>query len=209
LLAGRRLAAAFQPAVEGKASIFKKKPIAKEIRELRPPESLQGVGRATTLHDYHENHASKPRTLLLAGRDGQIHFAGTPARVCLRKHFSAGKEGLLPAELCQWVRRASQEDPPLLRRTEETLLQVKLVQADAHGAVCVLLEETPIRSSSVPAGERSLTAREAEVLSWVRRGKSNLEMALLLNVTVNTVKKHLQNIYVKLGVNNRTAAAGF
>ena len=44
LLAGRRLAAAFQPAVEGKASIFKKKPVAKEIRELRPPESLQGVG---------------------------------------------------------------------------------------------------------------------------------------------------------------------
>ena len=62
---------------------------------------------------------------------------------------------------------------------------------------------------SPTAGQRSLTSREEEVLSWVRRGKSNQEIALILNVGVNTVKKHLQNIYVKLGVNNRTAAAGF
>jgi DNA-binding CsgD family transcriptional regulator len=54
-----------------------------------------------------------------------------------------------------------------------------------------------------------LTKREAEVLEWVRYGKSNAEIAAILSIELPTVKKHLQNIYIKLGVHNRTAAANF
>ena len=84
-----------------------------------------------------------------------------------------------------------------------------MIETDATGVVCLLLEEIPMHRDFAAASERLLTLREEEVISWVRRGKSNQEIALILNVGVNTVKKHLQNIYVKLGVNNRTAAAGF
>lgn len=53
-----------------------------------------------------------------------------------------------------------------------------------------------------------LTPREAEILFWVSQGKSNPEVCEILEMKLFTVKKHLENIYVKLGVENRTAASG-
>jgi len=52
-----------------------------------------------------------------------------------------------------------------------------------------------------------LTLRESEVLKWIARGKSNRDIADILNLSPRTVNKHLDNIYAKLGVENRTAAA--
>ena len=51
-----------------------------------------------------------------------------------------------------------------------------------------------------------LTAREKEVLSWVARGKTNAEIATLLWLAPSTVRKHLENVYAKLGVSTRTGA---
>lgn len=51
-----------------------------------------------------------------------------------------------------------------------------------------------------------LTAREAEVLSWVARGKRNDEIGGLLFMTPNTVRKHLEHAYEKLGVHSRSEA---
>jgi DNA-binding NarL/FixJ family response regulator len=52
-----------------------------------------------------------------------------------------------------------------------------------------------------------LTPREAEVLFWVARGKTNDEIATVLGIGLTTVKKHLESTFVKLGVENRTTAA--
>lgn len=51
-----------------------------------------------------------------------------------------------------------------------------------------------------------LTARESEVLRWVAGGKSDRQIAAILETSVRTVQKHLANSYQKLGVENRTAA---
>jgi DNA-binding CsgD family transcriptional regulator len=51
-----------------------------------------------------------------------------------------------------------------------------------------------------------LTDREAEILGWVARGKTNQEIAALLVVSPHTVRKHLEHAYHKLRVNTRTAA---
>jgi DNA-binding CsgD family transcriptional regulator len=51
-----------------------------------------------------------------------------------------------------------------------------------------------------------LTRREAEVLNWVALGKTNQEVAAIVGARPLTVKKHLEHIYQKLGVRNRTAA---
>ncbi len=53
---------------------------------------------------------------------------------------------------------------------------------------------------------RQLTAREAELLELVAEGRTNAEMARHLGLSVNTVKFHLRNLYVKLGVSNRAQA---
>ncbi|WP_447973118.1 response regulator transcription factor [Nitrospira sp. Kam-Ns4a] len=52
-----------------------------------------------------------------------------------------------------------------------------------------------------------LSRREAEVLSLVVRGRSNSEIGLALHLSARTVQKHLERIYQKLGVRNRTEAA--
>ena len=53
----------------------------------------------------------------------------------------------------------------------------------------------------------SLSAREAEVLCWVARGKSNGAIAEILGISAHTVDAHLRRIYLKLGVFDRMSAA--
>ena len=53
-----------------------------------------------------------------------------------------------------------------------------------------------------------LTKRESQILTWVCVGKTNWEISRIINISENTVKNHVQNIYKKLGVTNRTQAAG-
>jgi DNA-binding CsgD family transcriptional regulator len=67
----------------------------------------------------------------------------------------------------------------------------------------------PDRTTESDAGEKksSLTAREREILRLVREGKTNTEIAGELWVSPSTVKKHLENVYHKLGVASRAAAA--
>jgi DNA-binding response OmpR family regulator/DNA-binding CsgD family transcriptional regulator len=53
----------------------------------------------------------------------------------------------------------------------------------------------------------SLTTREAEVLIWIARGKSNRDISDILGISPRTVNKHLEQIFTKLGVENRASAA--
>jgi len=53
----------------------------------------------------------------------------------------------------------------------------------------------------------ALTSREAEVLLWISRGKSNREIGEILTISPRTVNKHLEQVFVKLGVENRASAA--
>lgn len=53
----------------------------------------------------------------------------------------------------------------------------------------------------------ALTEREEEILALVAEGQSNAQIAATLNLSENTVKFHLRNIFAKLGVSNRTEAA--
>ncbi|HDR27430.1 DNA-binding response regulator [Rhodovulum sp.] len=52
-----------------------------------------------------------------------------------------------------------------------------------------------------------LTDREAEVLFWLTRGKTNRDIAEILDLNARTVNKHLEQVFHKMGVDNRTSAA--
>jgi DNA-binding CsgD family transcriptional regulator len=52
-----------------------------------------------------------------------------------------------------------------------------------------------------------LTEREAEVLTWIARGKGNYEIGVILGAKPRTICKHVEHILSKLNVENRTAAA--
>jgi DNA-binding CsgD family transcriptional regulator len=59
---------------------------------------------------------------------------------------------------------------------------------------------------AAPVADLPLTRREREILEWVERGKTNAEIAEILWLSPSTVRKHLENVYGKLGVRTRTAA---
>lgn len=67
--------------------------------------------------------------------------------------------------------------------------------------------EGNLAKSIGPVGDPPLTRRESEVLYWVSMGKTNDEVSEIIGAKPLTIKKHLEHIYDKLGVPNRTAAA--
>jgi len=71
--------------------------------------------------------------------------------------------------------------------------------SDAHGF-------KPDFASAKPLEKLGLTEREAEVLLWVAQGKSNGDIAIILGMAEATVKRHLSNLFPKLGVEGRNAA---
>jgi DNA-binding NarL/FixJ family response regulator len=67
-------------------------------------------------------------------------------------------------------------------------------------------EFKPDFSSSAPLLQLGLTPRAAETLLWLAQGKTNADIATILGITESTVKKHVQEIFEKLGVETRGAA---
>jgi DNA-binding CsgD family transcriptional regulator len=63
------------------------------------------------------------------------------------------------------------------------------------------------RSEPVMEADQRLTAREREVLRWLREGKRNSEIGVILQLSERTVEKHVEHILAKLGVETRLAAA--
>ncbi len=55
--------------------------------------------------------------------------------------------------------------------------------------------------------EHNLTEKECAIIHLLLNGKSNGEIAKNMEISINTVKFHLQNIYRKLGTNNRTSTS--
>lgn len=101
---------------------------------------------------------------------------------------------------------ALKTDPP--RQTVDAIRQVgegKLVYPQAvHNW---LLRRASRATPTPPVDAQALTSREEEVLALIAEGLTNQEIANRLIVSENTVKYHVQNIYSKLNVTNRTEAA--
>jgi DNA-binding NarL/FixJ family response regulator len=82
-------------------------------------------------------------------------------------------------------------------------IEARLRRCQQHGK----REFKPDFSSSKPLLELGLTPRAAEALLWLAQGKTNSDIATILGITESTVKKHVQEIFEKLGVETRGAAA--
>ncbi|HEU4451303.1 MAG TPA: HD domain-containing phosphohydrolase [Gaiellaceae bacterium] len=77
-------------------------------------------------------------------------------------------------------------------------------------AVACVLAAAGRRAAPAPAGwPAGLSDREVEVLSLIARGRSNREVAELLVIAPKTVGRHVENLYAKIGVSSRAAAAVF
>src|SRR5262245_12403155 len=70
-------------------------------------------------------------------------------------------------------------------------------------------EQKPLQFDYRSLTSMGLTPREVEVLAWVAEGKSNKDVGVILGIRAVTVKKHLEHVFQKIGVETRTAAVAF
>jgi len=81
-------------------------------------------------------------------------------------------------------------------------IETRLRRSEQQGS----REFKPDFSSAKPLVALGLTPRAAEALLWVAQGKTNSDIATILGITESTVKKHVQEMFEKLGVETRGAA---
>jgi DNA-binding CsgD family transcriptional regulator len=131
--------------------------------------------------------------LLILNAAGRVEHATPEAMRLMSVYFGGFRTGL-PEELASWLleQRKAPTPDPLRVESEEMTLRVHLVDG------ALLLAEERARPP--------LTDREREILELVAAGKSNAEIAEAIWIAPGTVRKHLENVYEKLGVHSRTAA---
>ena len=141
-----------------------------------------------------------------------------------KRYFDAALvEGdILPEILLQWFRvEANHPSPPLKKggfpkRVErepltvekgDRCLKIKLLKDFTTGDYMLVMTEKDVSLISQNLQGYGLSCRETEVLIWLSKGKTNVEIAIILVMSKRTVEKHLEHIFVKLGVETRAAAA--
>ena len=152
---------------------------------------------------------SLDRAVLVVDAAGRMEFCTRLARRLLERYFPAHADpDVLPPLLVTWL-DARPTGRPWKIEQAEGWLEVNLFASGQPGAaLMLLLEEKPKAiHSSARLLQLGLTAREAEVLYWAAHGKSNQEVATILSASLNTIKKHVANLLVKMGAETRLTAA--
>ena len=155
------------------------------------------------------------RFLLAVNGQGKIMWSTPQAQKLLSDNLAAATEDelVLPDAMLQWLEQAQKAKTGSKTQAMASFPnneQLRLQYMGNLGPNEFLLRLAKDSSANMPAefsSELGLTTREGEVLSWLSKGKTNRDIAQILGLSPRTVDKHLEQIYAKLGVENRTAAA--
>jgi DNA-binding NarL/FixJ family response regulator len=154
------------------------------------------------------------RFLLAVSREGDVRWI-TPQAAKLLGGGDAGDGSVrLSPEIRNWIAErwsaeATQRQALIVQMPWQGGKQVEISSIGPVGPAELLLRVVEVASGSGEAQLReqlSLTRREAEVLLWLCRGKSNRDIGEILGLSPRTVNKHLEQVYTKLGVENRASA---
>ena len=149
--------------------------------------------------------------------DGRLMWQTPLARDLLLRYYGTDAPAT-PIPVLAWLRRhvastAPQSEPPRLSIAQgATRLTFRLHQqiGDSEGGGDWLIIMQEVSEDSVIeaiALSFKLTPKEAEVLYWVAKGKTNRDIGDIVGSSPMTVKKHLERVFTKLGVETRTSAA--
>jgi DNA-binding CsgD family transcriptional regulator len=169
--------------------------------------------------------AEKQGAILLQS-DGMILCISLFAKEMLKKYFDVYivEGNPLPERLLAWFttettplspplrKNASKGFPKRVERLPLTVekgnncLKIKLLNDVAAGDHVLVITEMDPSLSLQNLREYGLSCRETEVLIWLSKGKTNVEIAIILGMSKRTAEKHMENILAKLGVETRAAA---
>ena len=191
-------------------------------KPIRVPEVLARIAAHT--HSAREQRQARNAldafghaTLVVRLLDGRLLWQTALARQMLAEH--CGSDGRrAPGPVLAWLHREAERlgpvegpihpAPSMEFDTGTRRLRFTLHEATGEGEWMLVLREADDGAVIEALGLAfKLTTREAEVLYWVGKGKTNRDIGDILGSSPATVKKHLEHIYEKLGVETRTAAA--
>jgi len=157
-------------------------------------------------------------SITVRASDGKLMWQTPLARDLLMLYYGTSAPQA-PQPLVEWLQRhladaqRQIEPPKLTAQLGARRLTFRLHQQTGEGEgggewLIVMREASDVAVIEAISLSFKLTAREAEVLYWVVKGKINRDIADILGASPATVKKHLERVFAKLGVETRTAAAG-
>ncbi len=140
--------------------------------------------------------------------DGTPLWQTRQAAEWMEKYFPGAQAAshALPAVVGKWLTQALPEDEPAPLVIQQDSLRLHITLSRRKRELLLLLEEKR-EQPTVSLEQDQRTPRELDVLSWVAKGKTNRDIAEILGMSPRTVNKHLEHIFVKLGVETRAAAA--
>ena len=193
----------------------------KRVLNLFRPQALQAYRNSVAYSRSQRILASFERVtevdndgLLLCDRRGRVEYATARAHEVVDRWFGpdSASPRSVPAELSEWMTgraplatRSGPAWPLVLARGGSRLVVRCLPGPDGWGAVLLFSELASPRGEALM--RLGLTARQAEVLLLVAQGLTNAVVAERLGISARTVDKHVQQVFDKLGVENRTSAA--
>lgn len=190
-------------------------------KPIRPREVLARI--AAHMHNARQMKQARSAldafgqaTVVLRHSDARLLWLTPLARRLLKDYCGMTDDEQTPPRLLQWLREAllatsEKREPPLLASNPGCRLLASLHDPSGLGHegewLLVLREENHQAAIDNLIGAFRLTLREAEVLFWVTKGKTNKDIGEILQTSPRTVNKHLEHVFEKLGVETRTAAA--
>lgn len=115
----------------------------------------------------------------------------------------------LATSVKEWLTHVPEIGQRLRLAKLEYPLSLKFLGMTEHADALMKLEDgDKLSGPELLRQKLDLTERESQVLHWIANGKTNREIAEILAMSPRTVNKHLEQIFPKLGVENRTSAAG-
>jgi DNA-binding CsgD family transcriptional regulator len=190
------------------------------MMQLIQPHLVRSYLNSRVLTAAQKQTASLPDSVVPVTRDGRVHDWPSSVLKALRQHSHAPiltYRVPVPEDFELWLHASLQ----ILRKGSEglPLLQPYVAQAQDSRLVARLIPGTnsqrPYLVFEVTSEDRDflklkalgLTPKECEVAGWITRGKTNEEIGKILNCATATVRKHVEHILEKLGVENRTSIA--
>lgn len=193
-------------------------------KPIRPPEVLARMAvhmatarqarQARNALDAYGHATIAVRLQGSSAREARLVWQTPLARRWLPAYFEGCLPDTLPEPLFTWLQQASvhlkegREVRPLVtQRGARQLVATLQGRTPDDDWLFVLREVNDAATVEATMLAFGLTLRESEVLYWVAKGKTNRDIGDILGSSPATVKKHLERVYEKLGVETRTAAA--
>ncbi|MCP4596358.1 response regulator transcription factor [Neptuniibacter sp.] len=146
-----------------------------------------------------------------------LNFAGSVLWGSPQAHAQLARAGMdeswlkkeLPPKLIPVLAEPNLSQKNIKLVKGEQSIELKLLSLQENNQILVrLIDGDRLSGSALLKDKLAITDRESEVLHWIANGKTNREIAEILGMSPRTVNKHLEQLFPKLGVENRTAAAG-